>query len=141
MSEDERRRYRETWVPMGSNDRGRPRRGRPPRPTAGSERQVVVPRLEGVRELLEITTLRLVGGLAAWRRRPVEVGATAAPAQTLKKLRMGNTSASANYWPGYVAARQGFFKPNAKVLFMHTGGLPSLHVYEDVVLGRTPVAD
>ena len=38
-------------------------------------------------------------------------------------------------------ARQGFFKPKAKVLFMHTGGLPSLHVYEDVVLGRTPVAD
>jgi len=37
-------------------------------------------------------------------------------------------------------ARQGHFKPNAKVLFMHTGGLPSLHVYEDVVLGRTPVA-
>ena len=23
-------------------------------------------------------------------------------------------------------ARQGHFKPNAKVLFMHTGGLPSL---------------
>lgn len=33
-------------------------------------------------------------------------------------------------------ARQGFFKPDENVLFMHTGGLPSLHVYEDVVLGR-----
>ena len=38
-------------------------------------------------------------------------------------------------------ARQGYFKPNAKVLFMHTGGLPSLHVYEDVVLGRAVLAD
>jgi len=38
-------------------------------------------------------------------------------------------------------ARQGFFKPNAKVLFMHTGGLPSLDVYQDVVLGRTAVQD
>ena len=38
-------------------------------------------------------------------------------------------------------ARQGYFKPNAKVLFMHTGGLPSLHVYEDIVLGRVPVKD
>jgi D-cysteine desulfhydrase len=38
-------------------------------------------------------------------------------------------------------ARQGYFKPNAKVLFMHTGGLPSLHVYEDVVLGRTTLND
>jgi D-cysteine desulfhydrase len=38
-------------------------------------------------------------------------------------------------------ARQGHFKPNAKVLFMHTGGLPSLHVYEDVVLGRTVLKD
>jgi D-cysteine desulfhydrase len=27
------------------------------------------------------------------------------------------------------------------VLFMHTGGLPSLHVYEDVVLGRAAPAD
>jgi D-cysteine desulfhydrase len=27
------------------------------------------------------------------------------------------------------------------VLFMHTGGLPSLHVYEDVVLGRTVLKD
>jgi D-cysteine desulfhydrase len=38
-------------------------------------------------------------------------------------------------------ARQGYFKPNAKVLFMHTGGLPSLHAYEDVVLGRTALND
>lgn len=38
-------------------------------------------------------------------------------------------------------ARQGHFKPGAKVLFIHTGGLPSLHVYEDVVLGRTQLAD
>ncbi len=36
-------------------------------------------------------------------------------------------------------ARQGHFKPNAKVLFMHTGGLPSLDVYQDVVLGRVEV--
>jgi D-cysteine desulfhydrase len=27
------------------------------------------------------------------------------------------------------------------VLFLHTGGLPSLHVYEDVVLGRTALSD
>ena len=38
-------------------------------------------------------------------------------------------------------ARQGYFKPNAKVLFMHTGGLPSLHAYEDVVLGRAELKD
>lgn len=38
-------------------------------------------------------------------------------------------------------ARQGYFKPNAKVLFMHTGGLPSLDVYQDVVLGRTELKD
>ncbi|NQW50959.1 MAG: D-cysteine desulfhydrase [Rhodospirillales bacterium] len=38
-------------------------------------------------------------------------------------------------------ARQGHFKANAKVLFMHTGGLPSLNVYEDVVLGRTVLPD
>jgi D-cysteine desulfhydrase len=36
--------------------------------------------------------------------------------------------------------RQGFFKPGENVLFMHTGGLPSLHAYEAVVLGKTPVA-
>ena len=38
-------------------------------------------------------------------------------------------------------ARQGDFKPDEKVLFLHTGGLPSLHVYEDVVLGRTELKD
>jgi D-cysteine desulfhydrase len=38
-------------------------------------------------------------------------------------------------------ARQGYFKPNAKVLFMHTGGLPSLHAYEYVVLGRAVLND
>src|ERR1700761_8521518 len=38
-------------------------------------------------------------------------------------------------------ARQGYFKPNARVLFMHTGGLPSLDVYQDVVLGRTEIND
>ena len=36
--------------------------------------------------------------------------------------------------------RQGFFKPGENVLFLHTGGLPSLHAYEAVVLGKTPVA-
>ena len=37
-------------------------------------------------------------------------------------------------------ARGGQLKAGQRVLFMHTGGLPSLHVYEDVVLGRTKVA-
>lgn len=36
-------------------------------------------------------------------------------------------------------ARQGFFKPQENVLFLHTGGMPSLHAYEDVVLGRKAV--
>jgi D-cysteine desulfhydrase len=36
--------------------------------------------------------------------------------------------------------RQGFFKPGENLLFLHTGGLPSLHAYEAVVLGKTPVA-
>jgi len=36
--------------------------------------------------------------------------------------------------------RQGFFTPGENVLFLHTGGLPSLHAYEAVVLGKTPVA-
>ena len=40
--------------------------------------------------------------------------------------------------PGYRALP---LKPKAKVLFMHTGGLPSLDVYQDVVLGRTEVKD
>ena len=36
--------------------------------------------------------------------------------------------------------RQGFFKVGENVLFLHTGGLPSPHAYEAVVLGKTPVA-
>jgi D-cysteine desulfhydrase len=32
-------------------------------------------------------------------------------------------------------ARQGFFKPGEKLLFLHTGGLPSLHAYEREILG------
>jgi D-cysteine desulfhydrase len=34
-------------------------------------------------------------------------------------------------------ARDGAFKPDENVLFLHTGGLPSLHVYEAEVLGDT----
>jgi D-cysteine desulfhydrase len=34
-------------------------------------------------------------------------------------------------------ARQGYFKPDEKVLFIHTGGTPSLHAFEPVVLGLT----
>ncbi|HZY18710.1 MAG TPA: D-cysteine desulfhydrase [Ramlibacter sp.] len=37
-------------------------------------------------------------------------------------------------------ARKGFFQPGENVLFLHTGGLPSLHAYEAQVLGDTPVA-
>ncbi|MDB5941507.1 MAG: 1-aminocyclopropane-carboxylate deaminase-like protein [Ramlibacter sp.] len=37
-------------------------------------------------------------------------------------------------------ARKGFFKPGEKLLFLHTGGLPSLHAYEREVLGKAPVA-
>ena len=36
-------------------------------------------------------------------------------------------------------ARQGFFKPRERVLFLHTGGLPSLHAYENEVLGKAAV--
>ncbi|AEG92919.1 D-cysteine desulfhydrase [Ramlibacter tataouinensis] len=36
-------------------------------------------------------------------------------------------------------ARQGRFKAGEKVLFLHTGGLPSLHAYEREVLGAEPV--
>jgi D-cysteine desulfhydrase len=32
-------------------------------------------------------------------------------------------------------ARQGYFKPGEKLLFLHTGGLPSLHAYEREILG------
>ena len=37
-------------------------------------------------------------------------------------------------------ARQGKLRPDEKVLFLHTGGLPSLFAYQDIVLGDTPVA-
>ncbi len=37
-------------------------------------------------------------------------------------------------------ARKGFFKPSENVLFLHTGGLPSLHAYEREVLGEADVA-
>lgn len=36
-------------------------------------------------------------------------------------------------------ARQGFFAPGERVLFLHTGGLPSLFAYEREVLGQAPV--
>lgn len=36
-------------------------------------------------------------------------------------------------------ARAGEFAPGERVLFIHTGGLPSLHAYETVVLGETEV--
>ena len=35
-------------------------------------------------------------------------------------------------------ARKGFFKPGENLLFLHTGGLPSLHAYEPQVLGKEP---
>ncbi len=38
-------------------------------------------------------------------------------------------------------ARQGFFKPEENVLFIHTGGLPALHVYEREVLGQVGLPD
>ena len=37
-------------------------------------------------------------------------------------------------------ARSGSLRADEKVLFVHTGGLPSLFVYEGIVLGDTPVA-
>jgi D-cysteine desulfhydrase len=37
-------------------------------------------------------------------------------------------------------ARAGAFRDGARVLFMHTGGLPALHAYEREVLGAAPVA-
>jgi D-cysteine desulfhydrase len=37
-------------------------------------------------------------------------------------------------------ARQGVFTPSENILFLHTGGLPSLHAYEDVLLGRASPA-
>ncbi len=37
-------------------------------------------------------------------------------------------------------ARAGRLRPGERVLFLHTGGLPSLHQYESVLLGRSAVA-
>jgi D-cysteine desulfhydrase len=37
-------------------------------------------------------------------------------------------------------AREGFFKPAERVLFLHTGGLPSLFAFEDALLGRAELA-
>lgn len=37
-------------------------------------------------------------------------------------------------------ARAGTLRASERVLFLHTGGLPSLHAYEPVVLGQKPVA-
>lgn len=37
-------------------------------------------------------------------------------------------------------ARSGRLNAGQRVLFMHTGGLPAIHMYEDVVLGRLPSA-
>jgi len=37
-------------------------------------------------------------------------------------------------------AREGFFAPAERVLFLHTGGLPSLFAYEDALRGRLELA-
>ncbi len=37
--------------------------------------------------------------------------------------------------------RQGRFRAGERVLFLHTGGMPSLHAYEAELLGSAPVAD
>jgi D-cysteine desulfhydrase len=37
-------------------------------------------------------------------------------------------------------ARQGYFAPDERVLFLHTGGLPSLWAYEEAVLGEVDMA-
>ena len=37
-------------------------------------------------------------------------------------------------------AREGFFKPGERVLFLHTGGLPSLFAFEDTLLGAGELA-
>lgn len=37
-------------------------------------------------------------------------------------------------------AREGFFNAGERVLFLHTGGLPSLFAYQDVLLGDPPSA-
>jgi len=38
-------------------------------------------------------------------------------------------------------ARSGALRPDENVLFLHTGGLPSLHAYEREVLGETDLPD
>ena len=38
-------------------------------------------------------------------------------------------------------SRNGYFRPDENVLFLHTGGAPSLHAYEREVLGEASVAD
>lgn len=38
-------------------------------------------------------------------------------------------------------ARQGYFSPGERILFLHTGGLPSLHAYENEVLGKAALPD
>ena len=36
--------------------------------------------------------------------------------------------------------RKGYFRKGENLLFIHTGGAPSLHAYEAVVLGDAPAA-
>ncbi len=38
-------------------------------------------------------------------------------------------------------SRKGYFRKDEKILFLHTGGATSLHAFEQVVLGKVPVAD
>jgi D-cysteine desulfhydrase len=38
-------------------------------------------------------------------------------------------------------SRKAYFRKDEKILFLHTGGATSLHAYEQVVLGKVPVAD
>jgi D-cysteine desulfhydrase len=38
-------------------------------------------------------------------------------------------------------SRKGYFRKDEKILFLHTGGATSLHAFEQVVLGKAPVAD
>lgn len=37
-------------------------------------------------------------------------------------------------------SRRGYFRPDENILFIHTGGAPSLHAYEAEILGEAPVA-
>ena len=47
-------------------------------------------------------------------------------AQAIVKLRLGNTTASAVYWPGYVAQRQGFFREEGLIIEEYIVGNPTL---------------